>query len=412
MAGVFICYRRSDSSDVTGRLYDRLVQRFGRRNVFKDVFSIELGRDFEEVISAALAKSVAMLVVIGERWDVSRLADENDPVRREIERAIAAGVRIIPLFLDGVKMPDEHALPASLAPFAKRQGLPLRNDPDFDNDVNRLIAGLPAPMSRRVLLAGPVVAGAGFLAFKQFGARGRDEPTNRPPLAAEARSGAGEEKPAPAPPPADGFERAKPAPKARAQGVDITYVSNKERFDWAVAKAQIEFVFMMATHGIYDDATFPEYWAAARRAGLIRGAYHNYLARFAPMRQANFFLSLVKLEHGDLPPVLSLASPGEGDVDARGLRTWLSIVEKATGRRPIIFTTRYMWESLKLPAEFGDYPLWVDREVNAKEAPLPPGWDRWTFQQGQWTAIPGIGDGNLSLFKGGRAELRAFADGV
>ena len=72
MAGVFICYRRGDSSDVTGRLYDRLVQRFGRANVFKDVFSIDLGRNFEEVIAEALAKSFAML---GDRGDATRRAD-------------------------------------------------------------------------------------------------------------------------------------------------------------------------------------------------------------------------------------------------------------------------------------------------------------------------------------------------
>jgi hypothetical protein len=34
------------SADVTGRIYDRLIARFGRDNVFKEVDSILAGVDF------------------------------------------------------------------------------------------------------------------------------------------------------------------------------------------------------------------------------------------------------------------------------------------------------------------------------------------------------------------------------
>src|SRR5215470_11050684 len=33
-ARIFISYRRDDSADVAGRIYDRLVQRFGQKQVF------------------------------------------------------------------------------------------------------------------------------------------------------------------------------------------------------------------------------------------------------------------------------------------------------------------------------------------------------------------------------------------
>jgi len=39
---VFLSYRRVDSADVSGRIFDRLVVEFGSRNVFKDVDSIPL----------------------------------------------------------------------------------------------------------------------------------------------------------------------------------------------------------------------------------------------------------------------------------------------------------------------------------------------------------------------------------
>jgi len=45
---IFVSYRRQDSADVTGRIYDRLVQRFDKEQIFKDVDSIPLGVDFRE----------------------------------------------------------------------------------------------------------------------------------------------------------------------------------------------------------------------------------------------------------------------------------------------------------------------------------------------------------------------------
>jgi hypothetical protein len=49
---IFVSYRRHDSADVTGRIYDRLVQRFDKAQVFKDVDSIPLGVDFREHLAA------------------------------------------------------------------------------------------------------------------------------------------------------------------------------------------------------------------------------------------------------------------------------------------------------------------------------------------------------------------------
>jgi hypothetical protein len=40
MTKIFISYRRTDSQDVTGRIYDRLVAHFSQERVFKDVESI------------------------------------------------------------------------------------------------------------------------------------------------------------------------------------------------------------------------------------------------------------------------------------------------------------------------------------------------------------------------------------
>ena len=92
---IFISYRRSDSSDVTGRIYDRLVQHFGRENVFKDVDSIPLGVDFRSHLADSVGRCGVLLAVVGTRWMVRRavtddasLEDTRDFVRIEIESAL------------------------------------------------------------------------------------------------------------------------------------------------------------------------------------------------------------------------------------------------------------------------------------------------------------------------------------
>lgn len=56
MAKVFISYRRTDSAQVTGRIYDHLVRFYGEKNVFKDVDSIPLGDDFRRSLETAVAE--------------------------------------------------------------------------------------------------------------------------------------------------------------------------------------------------------------------------------------------------------------------------------------------------------------------------------------------------------------------
>ena len=51
---IFISYRREETAFPAGWLYDRLNDRFGEGQVFKDVDSITLGDDFVEVITRAV----------------------------------------------------------------------------------------------------------------------------------------------------------------------------------------------------------------------------------------------------------------------------------------------------------------------------------------------------------------------
>lgn len=146
---VFISYRREDSADVTGRLYDRLTTAFGREYVHKDVDSIPLGVDFREHINALVGTCDVVLAVIGRHWlDVKgaeqtrRLDDERDPVRLEIVAALKREIPVVPVLVSGGKIPPAEALPDEIRNLAYRNGTSVRPDPDFHKDVDRLIAGL------------------------------------------------------------------------------------------------------------------------------------------------------------------------------------------------------------------------------------------------------------------------------
>lgn len=149
MTKVLISYRRIDSADVTGRIYDHLAAELDKENLFKDVDSIPLGVDFRTAIANALASCDVVLAVIGQAWlqvknedNYRRLDDPDDFVRIELETALERGIPIIPVLVGGAIMPAEDDLPPSLRQLAYRNGVQIRPDPDFKNDTKRLLWAL------------------------------------------------------------------------------------------------------------------------------------------------------------------------------------------------------------------------------------------------------------------------------
>jgi hypothetical protein len=75
--------------DITGRIFDRLTDRYDRENVFRDIDNIPLGLDFREHIRASIEDSDVLIVVVGPRWmggdrtGQSRIRVETDYVRIE-----------------------------------------------------------------------------------------------------------------------------------------------------------------------------------------------------------------------------------------------------------------------------------------------------------------------------------------
>jgi len=148
MSNIIISYRRIDSQAIAGRIFDRLVARYGASSVFMDIDAIPIGVDYREHLEGALNRCDAVIVVVGPQWlrpqagGEPRLFNEADPVRSEVETAILKKKIVIPVLVDHAKMPAEENLPAELKSFAYLNALEIDAGRDFETHVNRLIASL------------------------------------------------------------------------------------------------------------------------------------------------------------------------------------------------------------------------------------------------------------------------------
>ncbi|MEM9089604.1 MAG: toll/interleukin-1 receptor domain-containing protein [Cyanobacteria bacterium P01_F01_bin.53] len=149
---IFISYRRTDSQNICGRIYDRLMSAPNRYfSVFKDVDAIPIGTDFRHSIESSIQKSDVLLVIIGNRWTSTISSNHTDStvssedfVRIEIELAIKYGIPIIPVLVDFATMPKVTELPQSIAELSYRTAILVRPDPDFSNDMEKLMRQLDA----------------------------------------------------------------------------------------------------------------------------------------------------------------------------------------------------------------------------------------------------------------------------
>jgi hypothetical protein len=156
-----------------------VLQRAYPKKVFRDVTEMEGGLDFKRQLTFQLNTCHAALVVIGPAWLTltdsngrALIQNEHDDVRTEIETVLSRELlRVFPLLVKGASMPDESAIPKDLVPLLRRHGYPTRSDPDFNIDMDRLIAALdvtlgitrrnhrprdPLTVSRRIFRGGVI----------------------------------------------------------------------------------------------------------------------------------------------------------------------------------------------------------------------------------------------------------------
>ena len=146
-----------------------------------------------------------------------------------------------------------------------------------------------------------------------------------------------------------------------------------------VRNIRLGFAFIKATEGIgNDDPQFNRNWKKAKANGIVRGAYHFFLATKDGKMQAENFIKKVELEKGDLPPVLDVEHTFGLPYEQvrKELRKWLSTVENYYRIKPIIYTNVDFYNRC-LGKEFDDYPLWVAHYYEPHQPRIKRGWLFW-----------------------------------
>lgn len=196
----------------------------------------------------------------------------------------------------------------------------------------------------------------------------------------------------------------------QVHGADISHYQGEVAWDRLAQTRQgqfpIRFIFMKATEGgDYADDKFVANFDSARAHGFIRGAYHFYNPKTDAAKQADFFIRSVKLEPGDLPPVLDIEKKGKDMKKLQqDLKAWLRKVESHYGVKPIIyasykFKTRYLNDSV-----FNTYPYWI-AHYYVDSVQYQGEWKFW--QHTDVGTLPGIDEKvDLNIFNGSLPELK------
>lgn len=147
-AHIFLSYRRADSAAVVDHLYDRLVAKYGRDCIFRDIDNIPLGRDFRDHIRTVLDSCDIVLAIIGPSWHGRRGAANNrimrddDPVRIEIEVALEARALVIPVLVGGAEIPERRKLPPTLHELPSLNAATIGTGQDFEHHLAMLFRKL------------------------------------------------------------------------------------------------------------------------------------------------------------------------------------------------------------------------------------------------------------------------------
>lgn len=198
--------------------------------------------------------------------------------------------------------------------------------------------------------------------------------------------------------------------EGKSIGLDVSEYQGKISWsyvDTLEQKYPLDFVFIRATVGRdRKDFQFKRNWIGAKKNKMIRGAYHYYRPNENSIEQANLFIETVKLEKGDLPPVLDIEKlPKSQSLDSlkKGLKRWLLKVENHYKVRPIIYTgERYYSDFLK--DEFGEYLFWI-ANYNFYREKIEDDWLFWQFTEK--ANVPGIDRTvDINIYNGDLQQLQ------
>lgn len=209
------------------------------------------------------------------------------------------------------------------------------------------------------------------------------------------------------------------------RGIDIS--SWQPLPDWKrVVDYGISYAYIRNADALSGDAKFAANWAGAR-GKVLRGAYQYFRYTSSGKAQADFFLSRIDpADLGELPPVVDVEQTApDSAYYAAQLKIWVDIVEKAYGKKAVIYTRPDIWNRIKPYCPWADLNyLWIARYPYSGTVPsmtvlqsgaldpvdLAP-FGRWhLWQYSSIGYVDGIGyPVDLDVFDGDLLALRRWA---
>jgi lysozyme len=226
-------------------------------------------------------------------------------------------------------------------------------------------------------------------------------------------------------------------------GVDISHYTPRVFPIERLKQKEVQFIYLKVSQGVHAyDPTFPAFYSRVLKlpqgAEIHPGAYHFLSSAAGGREQADLFIKILKnngaivdgkLRATDMPPVVDLepdVATKNGPDRWRGhapsailaeTKAFLTAVEDATGRRPLLYTNREWWRSqINASGDLGplsDYPVWLanySKTSRASETPPPVGsspYALWQFTQSATLDLGFNGGFDASIFKGSREAFYA-----
>ncbi|NML19907.1 glycoside hydrolase family 25 protein [Pseudoflavitalea sp. G-6-1-2] len=196
-------------------------------------------------------------------------------------------------------------------------------------------------------------------------------------------------------------------------GIDVS--KYQEAIDWESVKGmnvegiKLHFAFIKATEGNgNEDRYFKRNWKKIKDAGMVRGAYHFFIASKSGKTQAENFISSVELQPGDLPPVLDVEQTNgqKSDKIRQRVQEWLTTVENYYGVKPIIYTNVDFYKQI-LKDDFDHYPLWVAHYLQKEKPRIYRDWHFWQYsEQGRVNGI--LSKTDFNVFNGDSTDFKGL----
>ena len=196
-------------------------------------------------------------------------------------------------------------------------------------------------------------------------------------------------------------------------GIDVSRyqstVNWKEVKNMEEKGIKIGFVFIKATEGTsIVDGQFRRNWLQAEAQNIPKGAYHLFIATRSAKKQAENFIQMVNLKPGDMPPVLDVEKSLGVSVSQmqKGVKTWLDVVEKHYGVKPIIYTNIDFYEHY-FQTGFEEYPLWIAHYLQPDQPRIENKWMFW--QHSKNGRVDGINAPvDFNIFYGDSTDFNNF----